>query len=237
MGILCTNMKKPFYGTPEKYGRCWPLDNCSKSDSDSDSDSDLDIDISSKSEKSVEEFQLIKVEAMLKYERIYMKYRFDPIIGKYSYQCCAVSAMAYINAIMRSGFSRPPPSFTSCCGIAFCGMGDIMKSILMLENHFFYGIICEKVDVTEITFADTLSGSLVACFSSLDFLLSGALDINSLKYLEDSDNHLSFIVERFDFQKDCVICRKPWCPSERFEFSHFSVKCCSIFKVHSIFKH
>ena len=109
-----------------------------------------------------------------------------------------------------------------------------MKSIMMLEEHFFYGIACEIVNILDILFTDTLPGSLVACFSSLDVLLNGVLEVDSLQYLKDSNNHLSCIVERIDAKNDCIICRKPWCPSERFQFSHILAKNCFIIKVHSI---
>ena len=103
MGILCSNTRKKYYGTPENYGPCWPHNGCSNngSDSDSDSYSDIDISIISKSEESIEVHKSIEIGAMLKYEQIYMKYKSTEIIGSYSYQCCAVSAVAYINAIMQ----------------------------------------------------------------------------------------------------------------------------------------
>ena len=101
------------------------------------------------------------------------------------------------------------PSFHECLTIALCGGGDIMKSIMMLECHFCYGIICEKVDIHEMLFSCSTSDSLVACFSSLDSSLNGALEKDSLTYLGDSNNHLSCVIEKYDFNSHNNISRKP----------------------------
>lgn len=61
----------------------------------------------------------------------------------------------------------------------------------MLEKHFMYGITCKIVDTFEILFTDLLPGSFVACFSSLDALLNGVLDVDSLQYLKDSNIFLA----------------------------------------------
>lgn len=66
--------------------------------------------------------------------------------------------------------------------------------------HYKYGIICEKVDIHEMLFSCSTSESLVACFSSLDSLFNGALEKDSLKYLGDSNNHLSYVIEKYDFK-------------------------------------
>lgn len=247
--LLCSRKNPPVQNKNEYFGPCnhfndnqpnnnWicGIDGIDKGiDNDIDDDNDDDSYYYRDSAKSNE--TLLGIGALLKYEQIYCRFMYSEIIGSYSYQCCAVSAVAYINAIMLSGLKSflPLPSFLECCTIAFCGGGDIMKSILMLECHYNYGIICEKVDIHEMLFSCSKSESLVACFSSLDSLLNGALEKDSLKYLGDSNNHLSCVIEKYDFNSHNIICRKPWCPSESFQFAHMSVRHCSIIKVHSMF--
>ena len=126
----------------------------------------------------------------------------------YAYAACS----AYINTILRICGSKEPPSFAECFRIA-CYNGDKggipYESIRRLENHFHYGVCCEKTDKS--TILDVMKISVIISFSTSK---EGWNKIAEGELIEKPkgkiDGSHAAIIEGYDFDKKCLICKNSW---------------------------
>lgn len=126
----------------------------------------------------------------------------------YAFAACS----AYINTILRIYGSIEPPSFEECYRIACyngCNGGEPEISIKLLENHFHYGICCETTKKSTILDAITLS--VIVCFSTSQTgwqnVAQGGL---TEKPKGKMDGWHAAIVEGYDFNENCLICKNSW---------------------------
>ena len=126
----------------------------------------------------------------------------------YAYAACS----AYINTIMRIYGSRPPPSFYECFQIAnYNGNngGDTYKAIQLLENHFNYGILCDRTN--KISVRDAITLSCIASFSTSENGWKYVAKGNLLEYPGGiKDNRHAALIDGYDFDKKCFICKNSW---------------------------
>lgn len=126
----------------------------------------------------------------------------------YAFAACS----AYVNTNARIYGSIKQPSFAECYQYAnYNGNlgGDPVESIRKIENHFHCGICCEKTNY--ITIRDIITISVIVVFSTSksgwESVAQGEL-MHKMNGLTD-DSHAA-LVEGYDFEKDCLICKNSW---------------------------
>ena len=140
----------------------------------------------------------------------------------YAYAACS----AYLNTALRNLDLQKFPKFEECYKIAnYNGPngGNPMKSIQALENTFHFGISCDYV--TSFTIHDAITLSVIACFSTSkagwEMIKKGSL----LRHPDGKeDGWHAALVEGYDFDKDCMICKNSWggeTATPRFDFDQF----------------
>lgn len=137
----------------------------------------------------------------------------------YAYAACS----AYINTIVRI-FGAKPPSFQECYNIAcYNGHrgGRPEKSIQLLEDHFRYGIL---YDITkELSIKDAITISPIVCFTTSEKGWYNVASGSLLKYPGGKpDGSHAVLIEGYDLQKDCFICKNSWggnSAEPRFDFT------------------
>ena len=167
------------------------------------------------------------------------------VTGNYSQiysNCYSISACcAYIQAILQTCGSRPPPSIADCYPIAEynkCG-GDPLKSLQRLEDHFKYGIRFDKVD--KITIRDAITMTHIACFSTTSEGWEKVIKGELIQRPTDESNptedgHLSVLVEGYDLENDYLICKNWWSQQKatpRFNFRISAATECYFIRVYS----
>ena len=144
----------------------------------------------------------------------------------YAYAACS----AYINTIMRIYGSRPPPTFKDCYDIACYSTngGSAYESIQRLEEHFGYGI--EYNETSYISIRDVITISVVVNFSTSEEGWQSVANGSLLKYPGGKkDGYHSALVEGYDFEKDCFICKNSWggeTAKPRFDFTSSAAHVC-----------
>ncbi|KAK8887457.1 hypothetical protein M9Y10_038502 [Tritrichomonas musculus] len=131
-------------------------------------------------------------------------------IGGTCYAYAATSA--YINTVMRIYGAKEAPSFGECFAIANYNGSDggySKISLEKLENHFHYGICADKVNRT--TIYNVLKISVVVSFSTSK---QGWINVGKGELLTKpdgpADGRHAAVVEGYDFDKRCLICKNSW---------------------------
>lgn len=139
----------------------------------------------------------------------------------YVYAACS----AYLNTVMRKFGVNKLPTFSECFQIAiYAGTdgGNCQRAIEELEKHFHYGVKCDKV--ISLPIRETISISVIVCFTTSkegwDSVSNGSL----LKRPQgDPYEWHATLVEGYDFNKDCMICKNSWAKTgaARFDLNQF----------------
>ena len=116
------------------------------------------------------------------------------IYKQYGSSCYAYAAVyAYINSIIRCNISSPPPTFKECYNIACynnSNTGNPIEALRRLENYFKYGITYNIIKSEG--WENVADGELIE-------LPNG-----------ESNGWHSCIIEGYEFDKDCLICKNSW---------------------------
>lgn len=137
------------------------------------------------------------------------------------------ASSAYINTILQIPGSITPPLFSECINIASYNHGyggDTLKSLKLLEDHFKYGIAFKKQK--DLSILEAITTSSILCFTTNEEgwknVVNGQLLTKPISSKKDDQDWLSVIVEGYDFDRDCYICKNSWggeTASPRFLFS------------------
>lgn len=138
--------------------------------------------------------------------------------------CYALAACsAYINTVFRIyGLEKNIPSFKDCYTIASYNEngGSPAESIRRLEEHFQFGIKCDSKDSIDIK--DVMMKSVILSFGTSE---EGYECVEKGEFLEyQTPNETQYghatLIEGYDFEKDCYICKNSWeDKAERFFFT------------------
>lgn len=141
---------------------------------------------------------------------------YDKNPGGTSYAYAAVCA--YINTIMRIYNSKRPPTFDECFPIALYngengGRSD--EAIRRLEEKFQYGVMYKSLKTKKIPVRDALVVSVIVdiCTSEDGWqsIANGSFFEKPADIRIPSDIWRSSLVEGYDLEKDCAICKNLWC--------------------------
>lgn len=144
---------------------------------------------------------------------------------KYS-NCFAFAACsAYINTVMRIyGSKNPVPSFKECYQIANYNNnqgGNSGEAIQRLERHFNFGVCMKRVN--EVSIRDSMMLSVIANFKTSSKGWKSIANGELLWYPGGiGDGRHSALVEGYDLEKDCMICKNSWggeTATSRFDFT------------------
>lgn len=130
--------------------------------------------------------------------------------SSYAYAAC----VAYINSIIRFNITRPPPTFKECYDIACYNRkntGNPVESLRRLENYFKFGISYQIIKSENLSIKDVLNTSSIVCFTTSQEGWKAVADGELLECPPGkSEGWHSCVVEGYDFDKDCLICKNSW---------------------------
>jgi hypothetical protein len=122
---------------------------------------------------------------------------------------------AYLNTIARIYGSRPAPSFAECFPIADYNKGRggyPTKSLRRLEEHFGYGVLCKELESFNYpSIRDIITISVIVSFTTSKAGWHAIAQGSLLEWPGGiSDGWHATLVEGYDFEKNCAICKNSW---------------------------